>query len=113
MGANVDIRSTPSGYGSKTQAGRAREILATVPAKPGVNPAGATDETPVDRVELSTAARELNARLENGQEAGGLSAERIRQLATRVQNGYYDRADTIDRVLQGVLAELTRGDTAE
>ena len=113
MGANVDIRSTPSGYGSKTQAGRTRDVAATAPSKPGVNPAAAAEEPPVDRVELSQTARQLNASLERDPAAGGLSAERIRQLATRVQSGYYDRADTVDRVLQGVLAELTRGDVAE
>ena len=109
----MDIRSTPSGYGSKTQAGRARDVAATTPVRPGANPVAPTDETPVDRVELSQAARELNARIESGADAGGLSAERIRQLATRVQSGYYDRADTVDRVLQGVLAEFARGNSAE
>jgi hypothetical protein len=107
----VDIRSTPSGYSPKTQTGRAREANAPAAPRPGTPPAAPSDETKVDRVEISAAAIELNARLARAESTGGLSPERIRQLAGRMNDGYYDQPATIDRILEGVRAEITRGDS--
>jgi hypothetical protein len=109
----VDIRSTPSGYSPKTQTGRARESAPNAAARPGSAPAGSPDEAPVDRVELSSAARELSARLDDASAAGGLSPERMREIAGRMRSGHYDQAATVDRILEGVRSELTRGDSRE
>lgn len=108
----MDIHSTPSGYSPKAQSGRTRDAAATSatprPAAAAPRPA---DEAPVDRVELSSAARELNARLETAAAAGGLSPERIGQLAGRMRSGFYDQDSTVNRILEGVRSELTRGDS--
>jgi hypothetical protein len=68
---------------------------------------------PVDRVELSSVARELSQRLDSGTADGGLSPERIQQLASRMRSGHYDQAPTVDRILEGVRSELDRGDSRE
>jgi hypothetical protein len=107
-GGIVDIRSTPSGYTPKTQTNRTRDAAPAAPSRPGASPAGPVEEAPVDRVELSSAARELNQLLESGQAAEGLSAARIQQLAGRMNNGYYAQVGTIDRILKGALTELAR-----
>ena len=106
----VDIRSTQAGYSNKTRSGRARDAAPTAPVRPATTPASAApDAAPVDRVELSPAARELSARLASGPDAAGdLSADRLRELTGRMQSGYYARSEVVDRVLQGALTELTR-----
>jgi hypothetical protein len=109
----VDIRSTPSGLTPQAQSGRARGATPAAAPRPGAPPATPADAASVDRVELSPAARELNARLESGAAEGGLSPERLRQITGRMQGGYYDQAGVIDRVLKGVLSELARGDSQE
>ena len=103
----MDIRSTPSGYTPKAQTGRARDAAPASSARStGPAPAPA-DETPVDRVELSPAARELNARLGGGDPSGGLTAARIRELVGRLQSGYYSRSEVVDRVIRRALADLS------
>jgi hypothetical protein len=114
----VDIRSTPSGYNPKTPSSRARDAAsapapAASPTRPAAASAAPADAAPVDRVELSSAARELNQRLESGTGDSGLSPERIQLLASRMRSGYYDQAPTVDRILDGVRSELTRDDSRE
>ena len=109
----MDIRSTPSGYSPKTQSGRTRETTPAATTRPGAAPTGPAEDTVVDRVELSNAARELNERLAHGESTGGLSPERIRQLASRMKSGYYDQHSTVNRILEGARSEITRGDSKE
>lgn len=109
----MDIRSTPSGYSPKTQSGRTRETAPTAATRPGAAPTNPVESNAGDRVELSDAARELNARLAQGESTGGLSPERIRQLASRMRSGYYDQPATVNRILEGVRSEISRGDSKE
>jgi hypothetical protein len=109
----VDIRSTPSATTRQTGAGRARDAAPAAAPRAATNPPAPAAGPPVDRVELSAAARELNARLDAAQATGGLSAERTRQLAERIRTGFYDRPDTIDRIIARVLGEFTRTDSRE
>ena len=107
----MDIRSRASGYSPNAQLGRTRDAGAAAATRPAAAAPGSAEDSQVDRVELSGAARELSARLANGEPDAALSAERIRQIATRMRSGAYDQANTIDRILEGVRSELTRGDS--
>ena len=109
----MDIRSTPSATTRQTGTGRARDAAPAAAPRAATNPPAPATGTPVDRVELSAAARELNARLDAAQPTGGLSAERTQQLAERIRSGFYDQPETIDRVIARVLGELTRTDSRE
>jgi len=102
----VNIRSTPSGLTPKTQAQRARDTAPANASRPG-GPAPGPGGVPVDRVELSPEARELSARAGRDTGTDGLSPERLAVLTERLRSGYYDRPDTVDRLVDRLAGERT------
>jgi hypothetical protein len=105
----LNIRSTPSGLTPKTQAQRGRDTAPATAGRPG-GPAPGAAGPPVDRVELSPEARELSARANREPETGSLTPERLAVLAERMRSGYYDRPDTVERLLDRLASELTSQD---
>ena len=74
---------------------RPAESSATVPS------------APADRAELSSAARELFARLETpSPTTASLTPERIRSVLARLRAGHYDRTEVLDHVASRVRAEF-------
>jgi hypothetical protein len=106
----LDIRSTPSAGSRQTETGRARDAASPAAARAAAVPSIPPASAPVDRVELSAAAREL-ARLEDARSDGGVSVERMRLLGSRIRVGHYDRADTVDRITTRVLDEIAGNDS--
>ncbi len=100
----MDIRSTPSGYAPKPASGRTRETNADAANRQGASPQLPSEDSRTDRVELSAAARELQAQLEQPADATGLTPARMQQLSQRMNSGYYDRSETVDRILARVIA---------
>ncbi|HEX6037815.1 flagellar biosynthesis anti-sigma factor FlgM [Longimicrobium sp.] len=81
----------------------ARPVHAAHAATPGspvapVAPAGGTD-----RVELSSEARALAARLDQPGEGRELTPERIAELRQRIRDGVYDTPDMAEEVARRVL----------
>ncbi len=105
----MDIRSTPSGYTPKPAAGRPRATNADTANHQGVAPQLPSEDSRTDRVELSAAARELQAQLEQPSSAAGLTPARMQQLSQRMSSGYYDRADTVERILARVITSGQAG----
>ena len=70
------------------------------PTTTAAGPARPVERT--DRVELSPEARALAARLETG-EADTLTPERIAELRRKIQEGAYDRPDTVESVARKIL----------
>lgn len=101
----MDIRSTSSGTTPKTQAQRARDTAPANASRPGASPPAAGG-APVDRVELSPEARELNARAARDAAADGLPADRLAAIAERLRSGYYDRPDVVERMLARLSDEF-------
>jgi hypothetical protein len=66
------------------------------------------EKTPAqDRVELSQAARELQAQLGLDKvPLAELPPERLREVLDRLKQGYYDRPEVRDEVLQRLAGEL-------
>lgn len=64
---------------------------------------------PVDEVQVSRAARELQQRIaEEAPPSGTLDPERLRELARRIGEGHYLHADVQDEVLRRALDYLER-----
>lgn len=112
-GGCVDIRSTPSGYTPKPASGRTRETNAEPADRLGVSPQLPSEDSRTDRVELSAAARELQAQFEQPSNTVGLTPARMQQLAQRMSSGYYDRAETVDRILARVITSGQAPDSRE
>lgn len=109
----MDVRSTPSGMTPRPPlAGRTRHTGAPAsPSRPVGTPPAAGDEMTLDRVELSPAAIELNAALEHGPApTGGLTEQRARQVAERMTSGFYDRSETVDRIVDRIFSENSGSD---
>src|SRR5262245_7320053 len=82
----MDVRPTPSGFTPRPPTtSRARGATPASPNRPVGTPPAAGDEMGLDRVELSPAALELSARLDDAVPvAPELSADRTRQVAERM-----------------------------
>lgn len=79
-------------------------------AAPEENPAQQA-RAAADQVQLSAASRGLVETAQapapvEGASATGLSAERLKTVLERLQNGFYDRADVQDVTARGLKADL-------
>ena len=82
---------------------------APAPRRSPESPVGAAPAPPpADRAELSSAARELFARLDAPANTRALTPERTRTVLARLAAGVYDRPEALDRVARGVLAEIEK-----
>jgi hypothetical protein len=86
------------------------------PAQPALKRAAETPPAPpsasTDSAELSSAARELFARLEApSPSAPALSPERTHAVLARIRSGHYDRAEVLDQVARKVQAGITDSNT--
>ena len=93
----------------KVQPDRSRRSAEPIPAgQTRPNQTGATPGTPgTDKVELSSEARALLEQM--GVPSGTLSElppERVRQIFDRVAQGFYDRQEVKDEVMQRLMARL-------
>lgn len=96
----------------------ARAAQAKAAARPPRETAEAAEANPAqqaraaaDQVQLSAASRGLVETAQapapvEGAGATGLSAERLKTVLERLQNGFYDRADVRDATARGLKADL-------
>ena len=100
----MNVRPTQVGPGSPRDAGalnRARQADPAADVAAGARTQGA----PPDQVELSEAARELQANLATRPPAD-LSPERWNTILGRLSQGHYDRPDVRDRIIERLAHEL-------
>jgi hypothetical protein len=103
----MNVRPTEPGQPQKPGPGRLRESPAGSPARP-VEKAPLPPEAPArDRVELSEAARELQAQLGLDKiPVAELPPQRLREILDRLKQGYYDRPEVRDELLQRLAGDL-------
>lgn len=75
-------------------------------------PAGESrdSESGDDQVQLSAEARAAGGT--GGTSPSGLSADRLQEILKRLTSGYYDSAQVVDRVAEGVQKDLTGPEAA-
>jgi hypothetical protein len=105
----MNVKPTHTGQTPQPGTGPLRETPAASPARDRAPVAAPRPATP-DRVELSDVARKLNELL-GAEEAGApsLAPERLKKLLQRVAEGYYDRPEVREELLQRLASELGVG----
>jgi len=69
-------------------------------------PARDSHQPPIDRVDLSEAAKALADR-EEARPSGSLSPERLRDVVTRLASGFYDRPEVRAEIARRALRDPT------
>jgi hypothetical protein len=107
----MTVRPTSSGQIPGTAIGRSDRTAGPAPAsrptEPNTTSASGTTGTRRDDVQISAQARQLQqADAATRGPAGELSAERLRQVLGRMNDGHYDQPEVQDTVLRRVAREL-------
>jgi hypothetical protein len=100
----MNVRPTQVGPGSPCDAGALKRARSAEPAAEAPE-ATRIPGAPSDQVELSEAARELQANLATRAPAD-LSPERWNAILGRLSQGHYDRPEVRDRIIERLAHEL-------
>ena len=88
--------------------GRARKGREAIPIRPQVRRAAQKTEHPKDSVEVSGAAEELNRAFESSTNRElDLSPERLAEVLTRIQDGFYRRPEVRTAIAQRLARVLS------
>ena len=107
----MTVRSTPLGKPSKS--GLARTTKAPMPASPGAGsrvpqtPGPASPTAASDPLRLPNEARSLQQmRTAATGTTSELSADRMREVVRRMNDGHYDEPEVMDEVIRRIAKEL-------